>query len=127
MSRRRVPIGRKPIHQHIAKQRSDDCSAVVHRAVKTKGQAALFESDCVGNHRVARRGTDSLTHTISHTDSQYLMPVPGEGKERARKICQPITGYHERLTFAETIAEVSGKKLQEAGDRFSGTLDQADG
>jgi hypothetical protein len=50
--------------------------------MKSERNATLFRSNRVGNHRVARRGSDSFAHAIGKPDREHLCPRLREREQR---------------------------------------------
>src|SRR6185369_6593617 len=94
--------------------------------MKAKCESALFDADCVGDHRVTRRSPDAFADAIRQSNREHLTPRLCKRKQRPRDRSQRVTRNHEQLSFRESIAEITREQLQQARDRLGESLDDSD-
>src|SRR5687767_538183 len=98
---------------------------MIHRPVKSKRKSALLNSNRIGNHSVAWRATNSLSHPVGQANGQHLRPARSEREQRPGKAREGVAQHHEALSLATAIAEVTGKEFEQAGDRFGSAFNHA--
>ena len=72
--------------------------------MKTEREAALFDPDSVGNHRVSGSGPQTFADAIRQPDSKHLRPRLSKGEERSYEGGDGVTGNDEGFSFSESVA-----------------------
>ena len=105
----------------------EDGTAVVHRPVQAKGQAALRGRHAGREQRIARRRAQSLADAVGKTDGEQRRPTGDEGNQRSHEAGQRIAENDPRFGPPRAIDNHPGKQLEQAGRCLGYAFDQAQG
>ena len=108
--------------------RPDERARVVHRALQAEGAPANLRRRQVGEQRVARRGSDTLSQAVGEADGEHLAPGLREADERADD------GGQERSRRRRSACDVGfgrttvpRRRRGKGGRRLGDALDQPQG
>jgi len=99
-------------------QRAERGAQVIHRARKAEGPAESFGRAAVGNHGIARRGSDSLADAVAGARGKQMPRRLGQARQRTSDGRQNVTKNDERLAMPDAIGPPAGPELEQAGSRI---------